>query len=165
MDELFKKRNVTLEQVRKVVSKQRSKAGVLKKLGLGLGGANYRWLNSVLSRYKLDTKHFLGQGHLRGTSHDWGRKISLDKILVKNSTYLNTSALKKRLYADYLLTEVCYNCGQEPMWLDQPLTLHLDHIDGDPSNNLIENLRILCPNCHSQTKTFSGKNRCPSGGI
>lgn len=49
-------------------------------------------------------------------------------------------------------------CGLGPTWNDRPLALQLDHIDGDATHNGLENLRILCPNCHSQTRTFAGRN-------
>lgn len=158
-DGLFQRRDVTLEQVVTFVNQSYSKAQVLKCLGLGLGGANYRWLNMVIQRHTVDTSHFTGKGHLRDKRHNWTRKIPLELILIRGSTYQNTSALKQRLYNEGLLHEQCYKCEQGPNWFGEKLVLQLDHIDGDPSNNLIENLRILCPNCHSQTKTYSNKSR------
>ena len=53
--------------------------------------------------------------------------------------------------------EICTECGQEPIWNNKPLVLHLDHIDGNSDNNFPENLRLLCPNCHTQTDTYSSK--------
>lgn len=53
---------------------------------------------------------------------------------------------------------VCALCGIEPFWNGQPLVFHLDHEDGDRSNNDRSNLRLLCPNCHSQTPTYGWKN-------
>lgn len=52
----------------------------------------------------------------------------------------------------------CSECGLGPNWNNKPLTLQVDHIDGDNQNNDLDNLRLLCPNCHSQTETFAGKN-------
>ena len=71
---------------------------------------------------------------------------------------MRNSKLKKKLYKDNLLKEICYICGLKPIYNNKPLTLELDHIDGNHNNNDITNLRILCPNCHSQTDTFGGKN-------
>ncbi len=71
---------------------------------------------------------------------------------------VNISKLKLTAIKRGLLVEHCYICGAKPLWMGQPLTLQLDHIDGDSTNNIIENLRLLCPNCHSQTSTFGGRN-------
>lgn len=70
-----------------------------------------------------------------------------------------SSRLKARLIQAGLKIDVCEKCGQLPVWNDAPLTLQLDHIDGDSSNNHITNLQILCPNCHTQTPTWGSKNR------
>lgn len=53
----------------------------------------------------------------------------------------------------------CVTCGNDGMWNNAVLTLHLDHIDGDNKNNNLDNLRFLCPNCHTQTATYGGKKR------
>ena len=94
------------------------------------------------------------------------RRYSLEEILVENSTYSNTSRVKKMLYKANLLDEVCVRCGIEGGKTNFPtmegfnntLVLQLDHINGIHNDNRIENLRILCPNCHSQTTTFCSKN-------
>ena len=75
--------------------------------------------------------------------------INLKEILVENSNFLNTSRLKKRLYEEKILFPICAECGITD-WCDKYISLHLDHINGIPNDNRIENLRILCPNCHSQ---------------
>ena len=56
-----------------------------------------------------------------------------------------------------MLQYKCTICGNNGVWMDQPLTLQLDHIDGDSTNNELSNLRLLCPNCHTQTETYGSK--------
>jgi hypothetical protein len=95
----------------------------------------------------------------RGVIKPRPRKKPLSYYLVKGKT-CNTTKLKKRLIEEGLLKDECsmLNCPSTSTWLGKPLVLQLDHIDGDEANNLLENLRILCPNCHSQTPTYGSKN-------
>ena len=86
---------------------------------------------------------------------------SLDDILVENSTYSNPTRLKKRLLREGLLVNSCGKCGGLPEWNGDKLVLQLDHINGINTDNRIGNLRLLCPNCHSQTDTFSGRKKKP----
>lgn len=85
------------------------------------------------------------------------KEIPLEEILVENSTYLNTWRLKKKLVKVGLLEDKCIVCSQGNGWNGKPLSLHLDHINGINNDHRLENLRILCPNCHSQTETYAGK--------
>ena len=71
----------------------------------------------------------------------------------------NKRAIKKRLLSEGLLLPVCAGCGIGQVWQERPLVLQMDHIDGDNKNNQLDNLRLLCPNCHSQTVTWAGLNR------
>ena len=86
-------------------------------------------------------------------------KYSLDEILIENSTYTNITSLKQRLINEKKLEYKCAKCGNTGEWNGEPLVLQLDHINGKHLDHRIENLRFLCPNCHSQTETFSGKNK------
>ena len=87
-----------------------------------------------------------------------GLKFNTDDILSgKHPTY-RTAKLKARLIKeDYIKCE-CVWCGIADTWNDKPIVLHLDHINGISNDHRLENLRLLCPNCHSQTDTWCGKN-------
>ncbi|MBV9864030.1 MAG: HNH endonuclease [Abitibacteriaceae bacterium] len=85
------------------------------------------------------------------------KKAPLELILVENSEYVSTNHLKRRLIREGLLENRCAIC-QYQEWLGKPLTLHLDHVNGISKDNRLENLRLLCPNCHSQTETYCGRN-------
>lgn len=84
-------------------------------------------------------------------------KISLDNILIENSNYQNTNNLKHRLIDEGILEYKCKCCGNNGEWMGKPITLQLDHINGINNDNRLENLRLLCPNCHSQTVTYGSK--------
>ena len=72
-------------------------------------------------------------------------------------THNSTPTLKKYLIEKF--GEKCSECGQEGTWNNRPLVLQLDHIDGDSDNNFPSNIRLLCPNCHSQTENFGSKGK------
>ena len=78
-------------------------------------------------------------------------------VMVENSTY-SRGSIKERLYSELGWKKECITCGQGPIHMNQPLVHELDHINGVHNDHRMENLRILCPNCHSQTDTFRGRN-------
>lgn len=96
----------------------------------------------------------------RGTSKPNPKaRIPLEKIL-SNEHFMTGGRVKKKLIEAGLVKDECDECKLQPVWNGKKLTIQLDHIDGDRTNNARANLRLLCPNCHSQTDTFSkGKNR------
>jgi hypothetical protein len=81
---------------------------------------------------------------------------------VDHSTYANTGYLKRRLISSGLLRAACYECGISE-WRGRKLALHLDHVNGVGDDHRLENLRLLCPNCHSQTETYCGRNKRAGG--
>ena len=84
-------------------------------------------------------------------------KKDLSSILTENSSYSRVH-LKKRLVSENILENKCSECSIYDVWNNKPISLQLDHINGIRNDNRIKNLRLLCPNCHSQTHTFSGRN-------
>jgi hypothetical protein len=147
-----RKKSWSDEDLKVAIQSTNTLAGVLRKLGLSTSPGNYRQLHLSIKRLSLNISHLKGKAH--GTS--FGTKRPLEDILIKNSDYSATSHLRKRLFKEGLLNNKCSLCGNEGLWNDKQLTLQLDHINGDCCDNRLENLRILCPNCHSQTPTFKG---------
>lgn len=84
-------------------------------------------------------------------------KIILDEIIAGNHPEFQTFKLKNRLLKDGLFENICSCCGISD-WMNKPLNMELDHIDGNRTNHKLENLRMLCPNCHAQTETYRSKN-------
>jgi hypothetical protein len=153
----IKNRSFTNEQFILAVQNCFSKAAVLKSLNLLPAGANYRMFAILTKKLNLDTSHFTGQGHLKGKRHSWSIKIDTQKILVENSTYQGHK-LKLRLIEEGIFKNACFICGISE-WQGKQLSLHMDHINGNNTDNRLENLRLLCPNCHSLTDTYCGKNK------
>ena len=96
----------------------------------------------------------------KGAYKKSGRLIPIEEIIIegKHPDY-QTFKLKNRLINEGYKKNVCEECGQKGRWHRIKLEMELDHIDGNRTNHLLKNLRMLCPNCHSQTKTFCGKNK------
>lgn len=139
------------------VKKSTSLRQTLIKLGLKPAGGNYATLKKTINELGLDTSHFRGKGWLKGEQVSIKVQIPLEKILVENSTYSNSSALRQRLIQEGIFIHKCSSCNLNT-WKDKPIPLELDHINGDNRDHRLENLRLLCPNCHAMTSTYRGKN-------
>jgi 5-methylcytosine-specific restriction endonuclease McrA len=131
---------------------------VLSKLNLRPSGGNYQVTKDRIKHLCLDTYHFKGQGWLKGNTNPSHKQFSLTEILVKDSKYRNSHSLKLRLIKEEVFAKKCSNCLGD-QWLNLPIPLELDHINGDRTDNRVENLRLLCPNCHALTDTYRGKNK------
>ncbi len=148
------------EAFRDAVGSSASIAEALRKLDCVPGGSTYRDFKRQVDELGLDTSHMKGQGWARGRKRPELARLQqrpLEEILVRNSDYSSTYHLKQRLIRAGLLDPCCAECGITE-WNGRPAPLHLDHINGDRTDNRLENLRLLCPNCHAQTDTYCGKN-------
>lgn len=146
------------DQLIEAVNDSISYAQVLKKLNLKPAGGNYETLKHNIERLNLDISHFKGQAWNKGIRYkNFSKSQPLETILIENSTYCSTYRLKLRLLAEHLKEPKCECCGNTE-WLGKPIALELHHINGISSDLRLENLQILCPNCHAQTDNYRGKN-------
>lgn len=143
--------------LREVVKQSKSLRECLLKMNLNESGGNFYTLKKRIALAKIDNTHFLGKGWLKGQIPQ--NAISLEDIL-SNKIYLKSNSVKEKLLKEGIFTYKCMkeNCGLTE-WLGEKITLELDHIDGNRKNNNLTNLRLLCPNCHSQTKTWRGRKQ------
>jgi len=128
-----------------------------RNLGLcASGNGCYLTLRRAAERLEVSTNHFKRKRFGSGmtTYLDYNAE-NLDKVLKS----VNNPYKKKKLIEWGLLQNICELCGIVNQWNGMELTLQLDHIDGNNSNNDLSNLRILCPNCHTQTKTYGSKKQ------
>lgn len=130
---------------------------VLHILGLKEAGGNYSQIRKYLDLYRINSSHFTGPGWSKGLKGIGKPRISLENILVKESSY-QSHKLKKRLFLAGIKFPKCEECGWAQKNSDGYSPLELDHINGDHRDNRLENLRILCPNCHSLKPNHRGKN-------
>ena len=131
---------------------------VLRELGLRPAGGNHATMKRHAARLALSTSHFTLERRLRGIAA-WraARRLTAADVFCARSRV--RSAPLRRFATRCILPIRCVECGNAGEWRGKPLTLQLDHVNGIYDDNRTENLRWLCPNCHSQTATFAGKGK------
>ena len=147
-----------VEYVTDVIRVSLTRMEVLERLGRSQTTAMYRRLKKFEEQHRIDTSHFKPYNtQKRRLSTDNNRLLSNEDIFRVNSK-ASQAVVKRRLMRDNLLAYKCDRCKNVGVWNDEPLVLQLEHKDGDHTNNELSNLCFLCPNCHSQTSTYCGKN-------
>ncbi|MER7944595.1 MULTISPECIES: HNH endonuclease signature motif containing protein [unclassified Streptomyces] len=138
-------------------------ADTLRRLGRTDNTSQRKQLRVWLAEDGLATTHFLGQGHQRGQVGTTPLKPA-EHILVKHDGRRRTKTVQlRRALREVGLPERCAECGTGTVWLGEPMTLEVDHINGDWRDDRVQNLRLLCPNCHAVTSTWcrGGKKHGP----
>jgi hypothetical protein len=132
-------------------------AGMCRNLGLKPCGGNYRIMHNAIKKHNIDISHFTGQRWNRNLEFRPFEEKPLHEILVKGSTY-QSYKLKRKLLKEGVKQHKCELCGLT-VWNNEKIPLELHHINGDNTDNSLENIQILCPNCHALTDSYRGKNK------
>jgi len=151
----MKKVNYTKELLEENVKDCYSFAELCRRLGLKPEGSNPKTLRKKMDEFDVDYSHFTGQRWNTNPNNPVYKGKYLPNLCEHSS--LSTANTKAMLYRLGLKENKCEVCGLSE-WLGKPIQCELHHINGDSTDNRIENLQILCPNCHSQTDNFRGKN-------
>ena len=154
----MRKRSWTIEDLIEAVRASKSIRQVLDKLGLVQAGGNYDQIKKYIKANNLNTDHFTGSAWNKGLK---GRYLPyvLTQDILKKSSLFQSYKLKQRLFIEGIKKPVCEECGWAKKSEDGRIPVELDHINGDKFDNRLENLRIVCPNCHSLKLTHRGKNK------
>ncbi|AJE40877.1 HNH endonuclease signature motif containing protein [Streptomyces nodosus] len=139
---------------------------VLRRLGLDAVGGHHTHISRRIKAYGIDTSHFTPVVRTERMRHNQRRRTPHEILVEDTSAEARRvpSSRLKRAMRELGITQRCFLCGIEPVWLGEPLPLEVDHIDGNWRNNRVENLRLLCPNCHSTTDTYRGRAKARPKG-
>lgn len=145
-----------LIKVSNAVKEVDSWRGLALRLGMSYPSSTvYRSLRPFCAQHKIDTSHFLGQSSSKGkVFKERRRDIS---VYLSNEQPIGSHALKKRLLDEGLKKHQCEKC-QRTEWNGLPIPIQLHHVDGNSGDNSLNNLLILCANCHAQTENYCGRN-------
>lgn len=158
--------NISKEQLQNYINQSSTYGQVLKLCGLRNHGRNPDTLKRRIQEENLNDTPIkkglnFGGGWNKGTKGVSLKRMSKEQALstLFVSNYQGSVKIRKYIRCYKLIDEKCIECNLSTIWNNKPITLEIDHIDGDSQNNLLSNLRWLCPNCHSQTNTFRGRNQ------
>ena len=138
-------------------------ADVCRKIGWQPRGGNYKAIHRYIDEYNVDTSHFTSQRTNLGNILNKDKEKKAEYYL-KEKSYVRLSDLKWKLFSEGLKEYKCEKCGCTS-WNGKQISLQLHHVNGNPADNRLENLQILCPNCHSQTDNYCGRNVPKNGKV
>ena len=150
-------RKYNKENLQEVANKCFSFRQMIIEFGLKETGGNYTNIQSRCKEFNVNTSHFFGQG--------WNNKLHpsyskngkpLNDFFAKGDKKLSSSRVKSRLINNDLRDYRCEKCGISD-WMGGRIVIELHHVNGDPTDNRLDNIQLLCPNCHSQTHNYCKK--------
>ena len=151
--------SLSKEELQKLLDESPSFLSLFATLGLSKYSGHHKNLNRRVEKENLDLTKLNKNRLKKQRAGLCPRPFKLtDEEYFTEGSFRGGSNLKKRLLSGNYLKEVCSDCGIGPEYNNKPLTLQVDHVNGSNEDNRMENLRLLCPNCHSQTDTFCGRS-------
>lgn len=156
-----------VEMLAPVVAASTSISEVCTRLGIKPHGLTNAKLRALITQFNLPTSHFKQMRRFTAHQNGYHSKIPASQILVlqPDTKYREHTCLLRRSLLEVGVPHICAKCGCPPMWQGESLTLEIDHENGKLYDNRRENLRFLCPNCHSQTPTFGVRNLAREAGF
>lgn len=145
----------TKEWLEELCASSYSYAEVLRKAGRAQAGGSQETLKKKIVEFGIDVSHFTGQRWK--TESNFEEKYTKETLFVKGNQVSNLT-LRRYIEKYKLLPYICSCCGCNGSWMGGILSLQLHHKDGDRTNNEVDNLTYLCPNCHAITDSYGGKN-------
>lgn len=152
----IKYKNTDAELI-EAVRKSKNIVDVLRIIGRPQNGSSYKYVHDRIVKLNIDVSHFTGSAWNRGVVCGRMPRMKDEEIFIKDSPYKCSNSLRNRILNGGLREYKCEICGNTE-WNGKPIPLQVHHINGINNDNRLENLQILCPNCHAQTDTFCGKN-------
>ncbi|MGW2631376.1 HNH endonuclease signature motif containing protein [Streptomyces chattanoogensis] len=155
----------TREILEQAVSASTNMCEVLRNLGVAVVGGQHTHISRRIKAYGIDTSHFTSVVRTENMRDNRRRRTPTEILVEDPSAHAKRTPSNrvKRAMLELGIKEKCALCGIEAVWQGEPLPLEVDHIDGNWRNNRVENLRLLCPNCHSTTDTYRGRSTARQG--
>jgi 5-methylcytosine-specific restriction endonuclease McrA len=147
--------SISTDEFKALVAKSNTITDILRYFNLNNKGGNHHTIKRRVIYENIDMSHIaLGKGSNKGKK--FPPKKTNEDFFCKNGS-LNRDSIKKRIIRNDLISYECESCGLKDTWNNKKISLQLEHKNGIPNDNRLENLCFLCPNCHSQTDTYAGK--------
>ena len=147
-----------VQHIKDVISANKTRSDVIKSLKRSPTTSMYRRLRTFEREHNVDVSHYT-PWNVKGTKrpNPTNRKLTSDQIFQQNSP-VSQAVVRNRVIRDGLLPYVCNKCNNSGTWMGETITLQLEHKNGKHSDHRLNNLCFMCPNCHSQTSTYCGRN-------
>ena len=158
---MAKLKKLSIEQIKEVVSNSFSSSEACEKLGMAGKSGSVTRFRKFLDDNKIDYSHWTGQLWSKGKTSlddDRLRKSKDNSLIFTENSNASSHYVRSLLLKHNLKVYKCESCSTSNEWNGKPINLQMDHINGNRKDHRLENLRWLCPNCHSQTDTFCARN-------